>query len=68
MFFKNSVIFLPLLLSGCGVSVLAHSEYMTFSDVDDKALYEREMFRLDGLNFRKVYSNQKQRMFLKRKQ
>lgn len=47
---------LPFLLSGCGVSVLAHNEYITFSDVEAKA-HDRQVFDSEGLYFRKVFTN-----------
>lgn len=60
MRFRNWGVFLPLLLSGCGVSAWSHSEYFTFSAMEDVKLYEREMFQSRGMIFRKVYSNQTQ--------
>ncbi len=48
---------MPLLLSGCGISVFAHTEYVKFADVDDTTVREREMFEREGLVFRGISSN-----------
>ena len=50
--------FVVLLLSGCGISVFTHNEYVTFSDVNDTEAQERETFQSNRFCYRKVYSNQ----------
>lgn len=60
MFFRNGFVFLPLLLSGCGMSLFAHNEYITFSDVDDVTPRQRETFQTEGLVLKGVFSNRKE--------
>lgn len=60
MLLKNYFAVLPLLLSGCGVSVFAHVEYVRFSDVDDAVMRERELSEREGLILKKIFSNQKE--------
>lgn len=51
---------MPLFLSGCGMSVYAHSEYITFSDVADTVLRQRETFQSEGLVLKGIFSNHKE--------
>lgn len=55
--FKNSVAFLSLLLSGCGVSGFVHNEYVTFSPERQREQAQRKIFQSNGAFFWKIFTD-----------
>lgn len=60
MFFRSIVAFFMLLISGCGVSGLAHNEYITFSPEEQKELFDRETYQARKGFFWKIFTDKSQ--------
>ncbi len=60
MFLQKGVVFLVLLLSGCGVSGFVYNEYITFSPETQSDLFKRKTFQSKEWFFWKIFTDKPQ--------